>query len=719
MVDGGPTGRPRTSRRRKTVNAPLDPGTAQTAQPLARRLPLATAEHVRGKRSAVTCLLKCGNACAEPVANSSGNGYFRDVAEASLSRRGALGLGAAAALVIGGAEAARASAPGAAESPGGSGAPFSFGPIAPVPADVDELTVPAGWSWEPIIRWGDPLFPGAPALDTQRQTAESQALQFGYNNDFLAILPDAGDPLTGVLVCNHEYTNEEVMFPAAQWSTRGRELRRAAMAAHGMSVVELVRERVGAPWRYVLGGARNRRIHLDTPFRLTGPAAGSELLRTAEDPAGTTVLGTLNNCSGGVTPWGTVLSGEENVNTYFVGSPTEAEERYEITASPTPHGWESVQLRWNLGVEGYRNEANRFGWIVEVDPQDPGSTPVKRTALGRFKHEGANVRVDPASGRVVAYMGDDSRFEYLYKFVSRDAYSEGDDARNRTLLDHGDLFVARFSGNSPAEEIDGEGRLPSDGAFDGSGEWIPLTRDGASAVPGMAIDEVLVNTRAAADAVGATAMDRPEDVEPSPASGLVYVALTNNTDRGAKDRGLSEELPADEANPRTKNRDGHVLEIAEEGGAATAERFRWSILLVCGDPERDESAYFSGFDRAKVSPISCPDNLAFDSAGRLWISTDGAPSNIGYNDGLFRVGLEGGERGRVEQFLSVPVEAETCGPVVHDAEGMVYVAVQHPGEEGSHAVPTSRFPDYVAPGARPGPGESQGPRPAVVQVYRP
>ncbi|MCP3426261.1 PhoX family phosphatase [Rothia sp. AR01] len=678
------------------------------------------AEHVRGKRSAVTCLLKCGNACAEPVANSSGNGYFRDVAQTALSRRAALGIGAAAAVVVGGAEAARGGPGGGpAGPPDGVGVPFSFGAIDPVPSDVDELTVPGGWAWEPIVRWGDPLFPGAPALDPEHQTAEAQAQQFGYNNDFLAILPDGPGALTGLLVCNHEYTNEEVMFPAAQWSTRGRELRRAAMAAHGMSVVELVREEAGGPWSYVVGGARNRRIHLDTPFRLSGPAAGSELLRTEEDPAGTTVLGTLNNCSGGVTPWGTVLSGEENVNSYFVGSPTEEEKRFEITASPTAHGWESVQRRWNLGLEGCRNEANRFGWIVEVDPQDPTSTPVKRTALGRFKHEGANVRVDPATGRVVAYMGDDSRFEYLYKFVSRDAYREGDAAHNRTLLDHGDLFVAKFAGNSPAGEIDGEGGLPSDGAFDGTGEWIPLTRDGASAVPGMSIDQVLVNTRAAGDAVGATAMDRPEDVEPSPVSGLVYVALTNNTDRGAKDRNLSEELPADEANPRTKNRDGHVLELSERGGSAVAERFDWSILLVCGDPAEDSSAYFAGFDPARVSPISCPDNLAFDSTGRLWISTDGAPSNIGYNDGLFRVGLEGGERGRVEQFLSVPVEAETCGPVVHDAENMVYVAVQHPGEDGSHAAPSSFFPDYVPERATPAPGQVRGPRPAVVQVYRP
>ncbi len=279
-----------------------------------------------------------------------------------------------------------------------------------------------------------------------------------------------------------------------------------------------------------------------------------------------------------------------------------------------------------------------------------------------------------------------------------------------TLLSEGNLYVARFTGDTAAE-IDGSGRLPSDGAFDGSGEWLPLVVDGQSAVDGMSVEEVLVFTRLAGDRVGATKMDRPEDVEPSPRTGMLYVALTNNTQRGTAGK-----AGPDEANPRTQNRDGHVIELTERHGRADALAFDWNILLVAGDPAKNASAYFSGYPVDKVSPISCPDNLAFDSEGSLWISTDGQPGTIGYNDGLFRVGLSGRERGHVEQFLAVPQDAETCGPVIHDRERMVYVSVQHPGEDGSFEQPRSYFPDYVVR-TRQGEGEWSLPRPSVAQVF--
>lgn len=675
-----------------------------------RNLPMA--DHVRGKRSAVTCELKCANACLGPECNTSGNQDFRSIASAVFSRRALFGLGAAAgvAVAVGVGRDIPLSAPGAAGVSGvgvSSGKPgragLSFRPIAPVPAEIDAMTVPSGYTWKPIIRWGDPLFPATPTFDITAQTPEAQAQQFGYNSDYLDIVADPSGK-TGVLVNNHEYVNPQLMFPP---TADAAELRRRGdiyKAAQGMSVVDIRRRKVGDPWEYVVGGGRNRRITVETVFELTGPAAGSDLVKTAADPQGRRVKGTLGNCAGGTTPWGTILSGEENFNGYFAwAADTPAQKRYSSSSTTsTSTGWEQYDPRFDAHNPGYVNEPNRFGYIVEIDPQNASSTPRKHTAMGRFKHEGANIHV-ASDGRVVAYMGDDERHDYLYKFVSKNRIS-GSRKKNLTLLSEGDLYVAKFSGDSPASEITGTGTLPTDGAFDGSGIWIPLTRGGKSAVAGFSIEEVLVYTRLAADAVGATKMDRPEDVEPNPVTGKIYVALTNNSRRTA----------VDEANPITGNRYGHVLELTETAGHS-GTTFGWSVLLLCGDPATFENAYFAGFPKELVSPISCPDNVAFDSAGDLWISTDGAPSTIGYGDGLFKVPLTGEERGHVQQFLSVPRDAETCGPVIHDKEGLVFVAVQHPGEDGTFTEPRSLFPDY---GSTASGDVATAPRPAVVQVYR-
>ena len=335
---------------------------------------------------------------------------------------------------------------------------------------------------------------------------------------------------------------------------------------------------------------------------------------------------------------------------------------------------------------------------------------MKHTALGRFKHEAATIRIAP-SGHVVAYSGDDERFDYVYKFVSRRTYDDSGTSaarrRNMTLLSEGDLFVAQFTGDSPVSEITGTGALPTDGAFDGSGTWLPLVQDGQSRVPGMSVAEVLVFTRLAGDAVGATKMDRPEDVEVNPTTGHVYTALTNNTQRGIA--GTGRRAPVDEANPRTGNRDGYVLELVEADNDPTRTTFSWNLLLVCG-PANTAGAYFGGY-QGPVSPISCPDNVAFDSAGNLWISTDGQPGTIQLADALHKVTLTGPERGKVEQFLAVPRDAETCGPVIHDRDDMVFVCVQHPGENGTWAAQRSYFPDYLTPGARPtAPGAARGRR---------
>ncbi len=649
-------------------------------------LPLtATGQHLTN-RSAQTCRYRCGDQCAQPVPNTSGSTHFGDVVAASVSRRAVLqGLAGAAvvtSLAWSTAESAHA-APGRGK-PGLAG----FEPIAPTPAHVDELVVPRGYAWAPVISWGDPVEAGAPDFDVDRQSVEAQKKQAGYNADYLALRRggDRGDGANrGLVVLNNEYTNPELMFPGYD-AAAGPTPEQAAieMAAHGMTIVEVRRRGPFAPWTYDRHGARNRRIHAWTPFRVDGPAAGAAWMRTSADPTGTEVLGTLNNCAGGETPWGTSLSGEENFNQYFdaqgAPDPHGRLARYGITSGG--RGWERAEERFRVAAEPH--EVNRFGWVVEVDPDDPRSTPVKHTALGRFKHEGATVRL-AADGRPVAYMGDDERYDYVYKFVSRRRYVEGDKAHNMTLLSEGDLYVARFTG---------DGR--EDGEWDGTGVWLPLVVDGASHVPGMSVPEVLTWTRQAADLVGPTKMDRPEDVEPDPHTGHVFIALTNNTRRTPAE--------VDEANPRPGNKSGHVVELVEAGGDAAAPTFEWRIVLVAGRPE-DPSTWFAGYDKSLVSPISCPDNLAFDGQpGHLWISTDGAPGTIGTADGMFLMPTEGPDRGRVQQFLSVPTGAECCGPVVSWDDRSVLVCVQHPGEG---ELP-SRYP-YLGDGV---------PRPGVAHVYR-
>ncbi|GAA1803470.1 PhoX family phosphatase [Planosporangium flavigriseum] len=681
-----------------------------------RLLPvIGTAQRGHTGRSAMTCQYRCGNACDHPVPNGSDNEYLGDIISTGLTRRGLVRAGALGALVVGAAGTGLAGAvspafagpeaepevPDAdmAAAPAAASGALTFKPIPP--NQLDALVVPNGYDSAVVIRWGDAVVPGAPAFGVHKQTWQAQLKQFGYNNDYLTVLPLDRRGDRALLVVNHEYTNEELMFPGfTSHDALTVDQVKIAMAAHGLSVVEI--ERVGrtGEWRPVNEGGRryNRRITaLETKFIMDGPAAGSPLLQTKADPSGTTVIGTLNNCAGGTTPWGTVLSGEENFNQYFVGGDQAPEAikpglaRYGIdTTKRYPSGsrkWERADTRFDLAANP--NEAHRFGWVVEIDPYTPGSTPRKHTALGRFKHEGATIAV-AKDDRAVAYMGDDERFDYLYKFVSDKRMDRGrsEQARrhNMTLLESGTLYVAKFEYTS-ASEIDGSGKLPSDGAFNGRGSWIPLVRGNRSLVPGMSVEEVLVFTRLAADKMGATKMDRPEDVEVNPKTGKVYAALTNNTQRGTAGKAA-----ADEANPRNANKHGHIVEITEAGGDNGAESFSWDLLLVCGDP-KDPNTYFAGYDKSKVSPISCPDNVTFDGAGNLWISTDG--NQLGSNDGLFAVPLAGPERGHVKQFLTVPYGAETCGPFITGDGRSVFVNVQHPGEVDGARVenPASTWPD--------------------------
>ncbi|MDU0255068.1 PhoX family protein [Streptomyces sp. PU10] len=669
-----------------------------------------------GGRSAMTCRFRCGDACFHEVPNTSDNEYVGDVIAGALSRRSMMRAAAVVTVAAAGAGAVGvAGAPSAQAAPAAAGKwhgkpsrdrgarGLRFTPVAPNTDDA--VTVPEGYRQDVVIRWGEPILRGAPAFDPEKQSAKAQAGQFGYNNDFLALLPLRGEHDRQLLVANHEYTDEVLMFRGYDPENPTREQVEIAWAAHGLSVVAVEGERRSGRLTPVARHRLNRRVTATTEFRLTGPAAGSDLVKTSVDRTGRKVLGTLNNCSGGTTPWGTTLHGEENFNQYFANSSRDTDKRYGIGTGATERKWERFDKRFDVAREP--NEVHRFGYVVELDPYDPESTPRKHTALGRFKHEAATVRLTH-DGRPVVYTGDDERFDYFYKFVGSKRMRHGNSRwareHNLSLLDEGTLYVAKLHGDSPAIEIDGTGTLPRDGEFDGGGEWIPLvtaTEDGAvSHVEGMSAEEVCVFTRLAGDKVGATKMDRPEDIEPSPTTGKVYVALTNNSNRGKAGY-----AGPDEANPRNSNKHGHVLELTERWNRADATRFGWSLFLVAGDPE-DPATYFAGFPKDRVSPISCPDNVAFDDHGNLWISTDG--NALGSHDGLFGVATKGDRRGELKQFLTVPTGAETCGPLVQDRR--VLVAVQHPGEVDGASVeqPASTWPD--------GPGKIV--RPAVVAVWR-
>ena len=654
-------------------------------------LNLFVAHRGRSSRQHITCRNRCGDACAKPAPNSSDNEYFGDIV-ASMSRRSALRMGGVAVLAVGAGSALAAC--GTNEKPSPTETSVSPAAAAETPAGMrfdsvavnteDAVVIPDGYQQRVVIGWGDRVLPGAPVFDVARQTGAAQRQQFGFNNDFAALLPVTGAPGRFLLVVNHEYNSPQFMFPGYDPDAPTREQFDVEIAALGLSVVEVERSPQGGlrpvPGRY------NRRITADTPFVLDGPAAGADTVKTAADPTGRAVLGTFANCAGGVTPWGTVLSGEENFHSYFGAaegtelSHPDAAKRYGLVAEASEHKWESFDPRFDLGATP--NEVNRFGYVIELDPWNPASVPVKHSALGRFKHEGANVHVTD-DGTVVVYTGDDERFDYMYKFVSDKKIQPGDTAHNMTLLSEGTLYVARLSD-------------------DGSGTWIPLLHSGPggaaeSRVEGMSAQDVAVFTRLAADRAGATKMDRPEDFEANPKTGKVYVALTNNDKRGTEGK-----PGPDGANPRSENKNGQVLEITDDH-AGTA--FTWDLLLVCGDPAAADT-YYGGFDKSKVSPISCPDNLAFDSHGNLWISTDG--NALEGNDGLFAVALDGPNRGETKQFLTVPVGAETCGPVITD--DLITVSVQHPGEgdENSLDDPLSHWPD----------GGSAPARPAVVAVWR-
>jgi secreted PhoX family phosphatase len=571
----------------------------------------------------------------------------------------------------------------AAEQPAKKGRVASFD-FKEVEAGVDQTHhVAEGYDAQVLLRWGDPIFADAPEFDPLAQTAAEQRRQFGYNTDYVGYIPLDGSSDHGLLVVNHEYTNEELMFPGVSvqntkdaFGQMTKDLVDIEIAAHGGAVVEISRQGPG-PWEVIKTSRYNRRITADTPMEVTGPAAGHARLRTSEDPSGTLVLGMLNNCAGGVTPWGTWLSCEENFNGYFSGTlpaghPETA--NYSRYGVGTPaYGWAKFYDRFDLAKEP--NEANRFGWVVEIDPFDPTFIPKKRTALGRMKHEGAE-GITNKDGRYVIYLGDDERFDYVYKFVTEGRVDLQNRAANRDLLDRGTLYVAKYNP-------------------DGTGEWKPLIH-GQGPLTGMngfkSQADVLVETRRAADLLGATKMDRPEDIEANPKSNRVYVILTNNTRR--------KQDQVDPANPRANNAFGHIVEMMPEGGDHAATAFVWEVLVKCGDPSVAAVGATFSSETSKNGWFGMPDNCAVDSQGRLWISTDGNSAKAtGRADGLWALETEGELRGTSRHFFRVPIGAEMCGPVFTPNDETLFLAVQHPGEgdddnPGNFENPPTRWPDF-------------------------
>jgi uncharacterized protein len=568
----------------------------------------------------------------------------------------------------------------------------------------DRHYIAEGYDADILIRWGDPVLPGAPAFDPTKQTADAQARQFGYNNDYLGYIPLEGSR-RGLLVVNHEYTNEELMFPGMgrqdvrdprvttpPFAKMTKDIAEVEMMAHGGTVLEVARGPDGK-WAVVPNSRYARRITSETEMEITGPAAGHERMRTNADPSGRKVLGMLNNCAGGVTPWGTWLTCEENINGYFWGKADGHPDEGRLKRYGVPGNW----YNWGVYVDRFDpakepNEPNRFGWVVEIDPTDPNSVPKKRTALGRFKHEGAAGIVN-RDGRYVIYQGDDERFDYVYKFVTRGTVSSGDRAANMNLLDEGTLYVARYNA-------------------DGTGEWLPLVHGQGPLTEANGFKdqaEVVIYARLAADRLGATKMDRPEDVDANPKTGKVYVMLTNNANRKPEQ--------ADAANPRADNRFGHIIEMMPDGGDHGATTFRWDILVKCGDHTvAPVGATFSPAT-TKDGWFGMPDNCAVDNQGRIWIATDGnSAARTGRNDGLWALETEGAARGTSKHFFRCPNGAELCGPYFTPDDETLFVAVQHPGEAdedakvpASYDNPSTRWPDF-----RP----DMPPRPSILAITK-
>ncbi len=632
--------------------------------------------------------------------NTTQNEHFQSVVNRAVNRRGFLkfGSGAAAATFLAGPLAACGG------SSSTSSAPL-LGFKAVAASTADTVVVAEGYTATPFVPWGTPLFStgaGSTWSGTGSETAADQARQVGDNHDGIHFFPiDGTSSSEGLLVMNHEYSSTVTggyltLFGPTPAPANSVDRVNKAINAWGCSVIHIKKDTAGR-WAVVVDSAYNRRITSATPMLLTGPAAGDDKLKTSADTTGTEVLGTINNCGNGFTPWGTYLTCEENFNFNFgttvspgTDARTDAMKRYGIMSGATAYAWETVHDRFDYKKEP--NESNRFGWIVEIDPFDPTSKPKKRTALGRFKHENAAYAFTKDK-RVVVYMGDDQADDYIYKFVSTNAYVEGNQRANATLLDSGKLYVAKFNDGATA------------GDFMGTGEWVELNISNA-AISGYSTytftnqADVLIHARIAGDAVGATKMDRPEWVTVHPTSGEVYVTLTNNSGR----------TTANDANPRTNNLYGQIVRWREAGSDAAATTFEWDIFVLAGNPTVTAN---QGTTKAGSSNVTAdntfnsPDGLGFDRFGRLWIQTDGKYSNTGEyaNQGNNQMLAADPVSKEIRRFLVGPKECEVTGLAFTPDNKTLFINIQHPGES---ATGKSNWPD----------GGSAMPRSATVIITK-
>ena len=581
---------------------------------------------------------------------------FDQIVERTISRRGFLGgvltFGSGAAAMSTGLLGLSASEAKAAVSR------FAFTPI---PTFTDHTVhVPDGYNWKVLASWGDPIMDGVEPFDHKTGgSTSSSGKVFGENTDGMESFVHQGRQL---LAINHEYVNRTVNLPQNEGGIPASiDDVLKLQNLQGVAVIEVKEENEG--WQIITSSPYNRRITHNTPMQLSGPAAGHPLLKTSADPTGTRSLGTFNNCGSGKTPWGTYLTCEENFNGYFGATeipPVERSNqvtagytRYGIKESGSGYDYHKFDDRFNTALNP--NEPHRAGWVVEIDPMNPNSTPVKRTALGRFKHENAEA-VLAVDGRVVVYMGDDERGEFIYRYVSHGVYAPGEPTDN--LLDDGTLYVAKFND-------------------DQTGEWIALTPDAT----GMDSAEILIFSRMAASAVGATTMDRPEWISANPNATEVYCCLTNNRNRGVKPNAGGDETPINGPNPREINNYGQIVRWRPDNDDHTSDKFTWDLYIMAGNPTVHKDAYAGSENINSDNMFNSPDGMAFDTNGLVWIQTDGSDSNEGDYAGMGNNQMLVGDpvTGEIARFMTGPKGSEVTGLTWSADRRTMFVGIQHPG----------------------------------------
>ncbi|TJT53080.1 PhoX family phosphatase [Escherichia coli] len=603
---------------------------------------------------------------SDEISNHSVNPVFSEVVSAFMSRRRFLQMGMVAGAAVSFPYLVKPENAFAAKAnPSALSKAVSLGFTSIPVSTADTVTVPEGYIARPFYRWGDAvgIKGNLPEFKFDASnTTDEQAAQAGMHHDGMAwfSLPQGKEnPAHGLLALNHEYIDNGMLFKdgTANWDL---DKARKGQNAMGISVIEVKKDNVG--WQVVRPSSFARRITVNTPMQLSGPARHQALMKTAADPQGEVVLGTMQNCANGKTPWGTYLTCEENWSDIFVKKAPRnvLEKRYGISDSDESYRWNEVDERFS--VDKTPNEPNRFGWVVEIDPYDPTSTPRKHTALGRFKHEGAAVTL-AGDNRVVVYMGDDQKFEYIYKFISENKYDPGDRKANMQLLESGTLYVARFNDDGSGDclpLIFGENGLDQSKGFDNQGD-------------------LLIKTRLAADTVGATKMDRPEWIAvDTHAKGSVYCTLTNNSDRGKEGK-----APVDAANPRANNQFGHIMHWREERADPASAKFTWNILVLAGRTDSDDPKAKGSMQGAE---FGSPDGLSFDHRGVLWIQTDVSSSTInkkayeGMGNNQMIATLPGTNEYR--RFLTGPRGCEITGIAFTPDNRTLFINIQHPGEGG-------------------------------------